>query len=107
MSIESVFAVVTPIAGVVTVADDNGWSVDNLDGTDVPDDLPGLRGDAGLLLDIAAGRRNPVTALRGKGVRINHLHRLLKLAPIAKENPGLPGGSILRRSTPLIAALGR
>lgn len=107
MGIDATFAVVTPIGSVVTVAEAGGWTVDDVDAVDLDGDLPGLEGDAGLLLDVAAGRRNPVTTLRGDRIKINQMQRLMKLAPIAKENPGLPGGPVLRRSAPLIAAFGR
>ena len=107
MGIDTVFAVVTPIGSVVTVAEDGGWTVEDVDSVNLGGDLPGLEGDAGLLLDVASGRRNPVTTLRGGRIKINQMQRLMKLAPIAKENPGLPGGPILRKSAPLIAVLGR
>lgn len=107
MKIDTTFAVVTPIGSVVTVADADGWTVEEVDSVDLDGDLPGLEGDAGLLLDVAAGRRNPVTTLRGGRIKINQMQRLMKLAPIAKENPGLPGGPILRKSAPIIAAFGR
>ncbi len=107
MDIDITFAVVTPIGSVVMVAEQGGWTVDELGENDLVVDMPGLEGDAGTLLDVAAGRRNPVTALRGRSIKINQMQRLMKLAPIAKENPGLPGGSILRRSAPIIAAFGR
>lgn len=107
MGIDATFAVVTPIGSVVTVANSDGWTVEDVDAMDLDGDLPGLEGDAGILLDVAAGRRNPVTTLRGDRIKINQMQRLMKLAPIAKENPGLPGGPVLRRSAPLIAAFGR
>ena len=107
MGIDTVFAVQTPLGSVVTVAQDGGWTVDEVESGEIDDGLPGLEGDAGILLDVAAGRRNPVTTLRGSGIKINQMQRLMKLAPIAKENPGLPGGPILRKSAPLIAAFGR
>lgn len=107
MGIDTTFAVVTPVASVVTISQQGGWTVNEVGVADVVGDLPGLEGDAGTLIDVAAGRRNPVTTLRGRGIRINQMQRLMKLAPIAKENPGLPGGPILRKSAPIIAAFGR
>jgi hypothetical protein len=107
MGIDTEFAVVTPLLSVVAVAKDGGWTVEEISSSLTADNLPGLEGEAGLLLDVASGRRNPVLALRGDGIKMNQPRRLMKLAAIAKENPGLPGGAVLRKAAPIVGALSR
>ena len=104
MDIDTTFAVVTPIGSVVTVAANGGWTVTRVDSDEVDPSFPGLEGQAGLLLDMAAGRRNPVTMLTGNAVKVREMSSLMRLAPIAQANPGLPGGPVLRKSA---AVLGR
>lgn len=105
MGIDTTFAVVTPIASVITTASNGGWLVADVDPADVSSELPGLQGDAGVLLDVAAGRRNPVSAIRSREFRISQVRELLRLAPIAQKNPGLPGGPVLRSSARIIGRL--
>lgn len=107
MGMETEFAVITPLLSIVTVTKEGGWTVEELSAPPTNGDLPGLEGEAGLLLDIASGRRNPVLAMRGKKIKMNQPQRLMKLSAIAAENPGLPGGAVLRRAAPIIGALSR
>lgn len=107
MGIDTTFAVVTPIGSVVTVAGNGGWTVTDIDAAHLDDQLPGLSGDAATLLDVAAGRRNPVTAIRGPEISINQMKQLMRLAPIAQENPGLPGGPVLRKAAGILGRFAR
>jgi hypothetical protein len=50
---------------------------------------------AGLLLDAASGRANPVPALARRKLKVHELSGLMRLAPIVSAAPGIPGGPIL------------
>lgn len=107
MGIDARFAVVTPSASALTIASDEGWIVQDLESHKLGDDLPGLEGDLGLVIDVAAGRKNPLRRLRRNELVIHDMPGLLRLAPIAQENPGLPGGPILRKAAGVLSVFGR
>lgn len=102
MKIDTSFAVQTQLGTVITTSTEQTWTVTESADRDV--DLPGLRGDAALLIDMASGRRNPIGPIRSKQVQIRDMSSLMKLAPIAQANPGLPGGPILRRAAVVLGA---
>ena len=54
-----------------------------------------MEGDAAGLLDLSAGRINPVAAITKGHLRVHDLPGLLRLAPIVESVPGLPGGPVL------------
>lgn len=107
MGIDTAFAVVTPAASVLTVARHGGWIVQEVDPSEVHEELPGLEGDVGLVIDVAAGRKNPLGKMRKKELILHNLPSLMKLAPIAQENPGLPGGPILRKAAGVLSVFGK
>lgn len=102
MEIDSSFAVQTQLGTVATTSIEQTWIV--TESTEHDANLPGLSGDAGLLIDMASGRRNPLGPIRSKQVQIRDMGSLMKLAPIAQANPGLPGGPILRRAAVVLGA---
>lgn len=104
MGIDAAFAVVTPSASILTISGDGGWIVREVDASEVVGELPGLEGDIGLVIDVAAGRKNPLRRLRNREIVIHDLPGLMKLAPIAQENPGLPGGPLLRKAAGVLSA---
>jgi hypothetical protein len=64
----------------------------------LPGDASGtaVEAPAGLLLEAASGRANPVTALARRRLKVRQLGGLLRLAPIVQAAPGIPGGPILQ-----------
>ena len=57
---------------------------------------PGVEGAADLLLEAAAGRVNPVPAVARRQLRVHDATGLLRLAPIVRHVPGIPGGPVLQ-----------
>lgn len=84
----------SPIGGWAFEADEEGWSVWEL-GVEKPRGTA-VEGDADALLDLSAGRINPITALTRGHFRIHDIPGLLRLTPIVESVPGLPGGPVLR-----------
>ncbi len=84
----------TPEGGWAFAAGDSGWTVRRVDAGDSP---PGaaVEAPAGLLLEAASGRVNPVTALARRRLRVHDVGGLMRLAPIVSVAPGIPGGPIL------------
>ena len=83
----------TPDGSWRFAADGDGWTVERAR----PGDTSGtaVEAPAGLLLEAASGRVNPVTAVARRRLRVHQLGGLLKLAPIVQVAPGIPGGPIL------------
>ena len=84
----------SPIGGWSFAADDLGWAVEQI-GVEQPRGTA-VEGDAAALLDLSAGRINPVTAIMRGHLRVHDLPGMLRLAPIVESVPGLPGGPVLR-----------
>jgi len=84
----------SPAGGWAFAADDAGWTTVRL-GVEQPRGAA-VEGDASALLDLSAGRINPVVALTRGHLRVHDLPGLLRLAPIVESVPGLPGGPVLR-----------
>jgi uncharacterized protein (TIGR03083 family) len=84
----------TPGGGWRFAADDAGWTVDRVPGTAVAGTA--VLAPAGLLLEAASGRVNPVAALARRQLRVQELGGLLRLAPIVQAAPGIPGGPLLQ-----------
>jgi uncharacterized protein (TIGR03083 family) len=75
-------------------ADGGGWTVRR-----VPPGRPqgpSVEAAADLLLEAAAGRINPVPAVAARRLMVHEPTGLLKLAPIVRHVPGIPGGPILQ-----------
>lgn len=83
----------TPDGGWRFESDGEGWTVRRTG----PGDTSGtsVEAPAGLLLEAASGRVNPVTAVARRRLKVHQLGGLLKLAPIVQVAPGIPGGPIL------------
>lgn len=95
----------SPIGGWTFEANDHGWTVDRL-GVEPPRGTA-VEGDADSLLDLSAGRINPVVAITRGHLRVHDLPGLLRLAPIVESAPGLPGGPVLRVAARTLAHLPR
>jgi hypothetical protein len=84
----------TPTGGWSFDVADGGWTVEPL-GAERPSGAA-VEAPATTLLDLAAGRINPVTAIGRGHLRVHDLRGLLRLAPIVESAPNLPGGPVLR-----------
>lgn len=84
----------SPIGGWTFAADGGGWTVEQI-GVEQPRGTA-VEGDAAALLDLSAGRINPVSAIMRGHLRVHDLPGMLRLAPIVESVPGLPGGPVLR-----------
>ena len=83
----------SPIGGWEFAAHEGGWTTRRL-GPEPPSGTA-VEGDAAGLLDLSAGRINPVAAITKGHLRVHDLSGLLRLAPIVESVPGLPGGPVL------------
>jgi uncharacterized protein (TIGR03083 family) len=92
----------TPDGGWRFAADGQGWTVDRTS------DSSGtaVEGPAGLLLEAASGRANPVTAVARRRLKVRQLGGLLRLAPIVQVAPGIPGGPILALAAKTLGGAG-
>lgn len=82
---------------------DGGWSFETAGGTwTVRQQAPGaatgpaVEAGAALLLEAAAGRVNPVPAVARGLLTVQEPAGLLRLAPIVRHVPGIPGGAVLQ-----------
>jgi len=92
----------TPDGGWRFESDGAGWTVDRTD------DASGtaVEAPAGLLLEAASGRVNPVTAVARRRLKVHQLGGLLKLAPIVQVAPQIPGGPILTLAAKTLGGAG-
>lgn len=104
MGIEASFSVVTNEGSVFTRSAGRGWTAGDLDSGDARG-LPGIEGKIGTVLDVAAGRQNPIGSFGKPKVAIRDLSHLLLLAPITQDVPGLPGGAVLRKAASILSAI--
>lgn len=95
----------SPVGGWAFDADEGGWTVQRL-GTEQPAGVA-VEGEAASLLDLSAGRINPVVAITRGHLRVHDLPGLLRLAPIVESVPGLPGGPVLRVAARTLSHLPR
>ncbi len=102
MEISSDFAVVTPSTSVFTATSQQSWITQNVEAS-LGREVAGVEGNIGVVLDVGAGRINPLRGIGGRQVSIRNLPALLRLAPIANANPGLPGGPLLRKTASWLA----
>jgi hypothetical protein len=84
----------TPDGGWAFASDGAGWTVQAVPGGEP--EGPAVEAPAGLLLEAASGRVNPVPAVARRRLKVHEIGGLLKLAPIVESVPGIPGGPILR-----------
>jgi hypothetical protein len=84
----------TPDGGWTFAADGDGWTVRRT--APGRGRGPAVEADAGLLLEAASGRINPVPAVARGRLRVHEVGGLLRLAPITEKVPGIPGGPILK-----------
>ncbi|NQU36879.1 MAG: hypothetical protein HQ526_04690 [Actinobacteria bacterium] len=106
MDIDSQFAVVTPPVSVFTATGANTWITGNVD-TTLGREVAGVEGGIGNVLDVASGRRHPLRGLGSRELTVRDVPAMLRLAPIAHDNPGLPGGPLLRRTASWLSVLNR
>ncbi|SDX83694.1 TIGR03083 family protein [Modestobacter sp. DSM 44400] len=94
----------TPAGGWTFAADADGWTVDRVG----PGRARGtvVEAPAGLLLQAASGRVNPVAAVAQRRLKVHELAGLLKLAPIVSAAPGIPGGPILQLAARTLGGAG-
>jgi hypothetical protein len=71
-----------------------GWTVERV--PPGPPRGPAVEAAADVLLEAAAGRINPVPAVAARRLKVHEPTGLLKLAPIVRHVPGIPGGPILQ-----------
>lgn len=95
----------TPGGGWSFCAHDGGWRTEAVpagkyDGT-------GVSGPAALLLDISAGRQQPLTQLVARRIVLQHAPSFLRLAPLLDSAPGVPGGTALRAAAAALSGAGR
>lgn len=105
MDVHGRAALHAPIGGWAFASDAHGWTVERL-GREQPRGAA-VEADAASLLDLSAGRINPVTALTRGHLRVHDLRGLLRLAPIVESVPGLPGGPALRVAARTLSGLSR
>lgn len=94
----------TPAGGWSFAAEPDGWSVTRV--PTGPATGPTVEGRAGLLLEAAAGRVNPVPAAARRELRVHDAAGLLVLAPIAQRVPGMPGGPVLQLAARTLGGAG-
>lgn len=94
----------TPDGGWTFAADDEGWTVLRVPGGRVSGTA--VEAPAGLLLEAASGRVNPVGALAQRRLRVHELAGLLRLAPIVQASPAIPGGPILQLAARTLGGAG-
>ena len=92
----------SPIGGWEFAAHDGTWTTREL-GPEQPSGTA-VEGDAAGLLDLSAGRINPVMAITKGHLRVHDLPGLLRLAPIVESAPGIPGGPVLRVAARTLSA---
>ena len=83
-----------PDGGWVFRADGSGWTVERV--PPGPPRGPAVEAAADVLLEAAAGRINPVPAVAARRLKVHEPTGLLRLAPIVRHVPGIPGGPILQ-----------
>jgi uncharacterized protein (TIGR03083 family) len=83
-----------PDGGWAFRADGGGWTVERV--PPGPPRGPAVEAAADVLLEAAAGRINPVPAVAARRLKVHQPTGLLKLAPIVRHVPGIPGGPILQ-----------
>ena len=88
---------------VALTGPDGGWYLDSSGGAWTVRQLapgrsagPGVEGPADLLLEAAAGRVNAVPAVARRQLKVHDPAGLLRLAPIVRSVPGIPGGPVLQ-----------
>jgi uncharacterized protein (TIGR03083 family) len=94
----------TPDGGWTFAADGDGWTVKRVRAGRVRGTA--VQAPAGLLLEAASGRVNPVVAVAQRRLRVQELPGLLRLAPIVASTPGIPGGPILQLAARTLGGAG-
>lgn len=105
VGVEGGAALHSPKGGWAFAAHQGGWTIDRI-GVQQPRGTA-VEGDAAGLLDLSAGRINPVAAITRGHLRVHDLPGLLRLAPIVESVPGLPGGPVLRVAARTLARVPR
>ncbi|TFV62490.1 UNVERIFIED_ORG: maleylpyruvate isomerase family mycothiol-dependent enzyme [Bacillus sp. AZ43] len=104
MGIDGQVTLATPEGGWTFTSAGGGWTVTpaapgRIDG-------PAVEADAGLLLEAASGRINPVPAVARRKLKVHDVGGLLQLAPIVQAVPGIPGGPILQLAARTVGGAG-
>src|SRR5829696_6042349 len=104
MDITGRVTLATPDGGWAFASDPGGWTVHRLPGGVV--EGPAVEAPAGLLLEAASGRINPVPAVARRRLKVHDVGGLLALAPIVQAVPGIPGGPILQLAAKTVGGAG-
>ncbi|HLM05566.1 MAG TPA: maleylpyruvate isomerase N-terminal domain-containing protein [Blastococcus sp.] len=104
MDITGRVTLATPDGGWAFASDPGGWTVHRLPGGVV--EGPAVEAPAGLLLEAASGRINPVPAVARRRLKVHDVGGLLALAPIVQAAPGIPGGPILQLAAKTVGGAG-
>ncbi len=83
-----------PDGGWAFASDPAGWTVRQVASGDTAG--PAVEAPVAVLLEAAAGRINPMTAVAKGRLTVHSPTGLLTLAPIVQHVPGIPGGPILQ-----------
>lgn len=90
-----------------TATSPQGWTSIDLHDPAAIAEIPGVAGDTGDVIDLAAGRSSPLAMWRSRRVQLRQVPQLLKFAPIAREVPGLPGGPMLAKTASALGTVTR
>ncbi|MDQ1635809.1 MAG: hypothetical protein QOJ32_2618 [Frankiaceae bacterium] len=96
----------TPKGGWYFAADHGGWTTTPVEAGERKGKTPVVEAELVTLLDASAGRRNPVTMLASRALKVHHMSGLLRLSPIVEKSPGIPGGPVLRLAARTVGGAG-
>lgn len=96
----------TPAGGWHFAADQGGWTTTPTDESTDTGKTPVVEAELVTLLDASAGRKNPVSLLTRRKLKVRHMSGLLRLAPIVETAPGIPGGPVLRLAARTVGSAG-
>jgi uncharacterized protein (TIGR03083 family) len=96
----------TPAGGWHFAADQGGWTTTPTDGSTDTGKTPVVSAELVTLLDASAGRKNPVSLLTRRKLKVKHMSGLLRLTPIVETAPGIPGGPVLRLAARTVGGAG-
>ncbi len=96
----------TPKGGWYFAADGGGWTTTPVEAGERKGKTPVVEAELVPLLEASSGRKNPVTMLASRGLKVHHMSGLLRLAPIVEKSPGIPGGPVLRLAARTVGGAG-
>ncbi len=96
----------TPAGGWHFAADKGGWTTTPTDSNSDTGKTPVVSAELPTLLDASAGRKNPMSLLTRRKLKVQHMSGLLRLSPIVETAPGIPGGPVLRLAARTVGSAG-